>query len=110
MPPLYCLLYTAKLNRSHFQCPDDDHLIIGAAGQVLPTGRKPHHIHRSSMRLLQIVLMNDLPLFKCDMGPFLLLQRAALGVGLAGEEGRKTRVGRIERKLRLLLQLPKSYA
>ena len=65
MTPLNCLFDATKLNGGHFQCPDNYHLVVRPARQVLAIGCKPDNIDSSSMSLLKIVLVHNLPFFKC---------------------------------------------
>jgi len=55
--PLDGLFDFAKLNRSHLELPNDDHLVVAATSQVLAVGRETHHVDRCWVTPLQVILV-----------------------------------------------------
>jgi len=88
--PLDGLFNFAKLDRSHLELPDDDHLVITSARQVLPIWREAHHIHRRCVAALQIILVMWLQVLVRTRLPLLIclsLDRASakLRIGYLGQ-------------------------
>ena len=61
--PLDGLFDFAKLNRSHLELPNNDHLVVTATSQVLAIGRKTHHVDCCWVTSLQVILVLRLERF-----------------------------------------------
>ena len=57
MTPLYGLFHLAELYWSHFELPNNNHLVVTTRGEVLSIVRELHDVHGRSMTTLQIILM-----------------------------------------------------
>ena len=71
MAPLDRLFDFAKLDGRHLELPNDDHLIVASAGQVVSIWGESHHVDSGGVPSLQVILVLGLiPMHSCR---FLLL-------------------------------------